>query len=140
MKKLCALTLTLTLLIPFALLTVSAGPERFEAKTVAPPPPPLCDWTGFYIGGHAGWRGGDNVWVNADTESFDELNPEVLNPGDETSGIFGGLQVGYNRQINSWFVIGFEVSGSYSGEFDNTESFPEPGNEVKHFKTENDWS
>ena len=64
-----------------------------------PPPPPIplfYNWTGLYVGVHAG--GG---WAD-------------LGFGDTGSGFIGGGQVGYNYQVNRW-VWGLEADVSGSG-------------------------
>jgi len=55
-------------------------------------PVPYYDWSGFYVGAHAGlgWAGGDN--------------------GE--AGFFGGGQAGFNYQVGQW-VVG--VEGTFSG-------------------------
>ena len=137
MKKLLALTVILTAVCGLTQISL-AGPEKYSGKEVAPVVQPECDWTGFYIGIHGGWRGGDANWYDAGDTSSSGLQ-ELVNE-DNTSEFFGGGQVGYNRQINSWFVIGGELTGSYGGGFDATKSWVEPGNEVHRYKTESDWS
>lgn len=92
-----------------------AGTEVYsgkESKAVAPAPPPACDytWTGFYIGANGGYG-----WGNADTNfdplpdaaSFFSIEPITLSP--DPSGFIGGGQVGFNWQMNHWFVAGLEA-------------------------------
>jgi outer membrane immunogenic protein len=92
-----------------------AGTEMYsgkESKVVAPAPPPECDytWTGFYIGGNAGYSFG-----NADTRfeplpdavTFVDLAPQSLKP--DLDGFIGGGQIGYNFQLNKWLVLGVET-------------------------------
>ena len=92
-----------------------AGTETYsgkEMKQVAPAPAPECDftWTGFYIGGNAGY-----AWGHADTDfdprpdpvTFFALEPTTLRP--DPSGFIGGGQLGYNYQFNKWFVLGAET-------------------------------
>lgn len=56
----------------------------------------LFNWTGFYVGGHAGWGWGNAASVDPD-------------------GYLLGLQAGYNYQLPSNWVVGGEVDISYSG-------------------------
>ena len=92
-----------------------AGSEMYrgkDSKAVAPAPPPECDfnWTGFYIGGNAGY-----AWGNADTDldplpdaaTFFDLEPITLHP--DPTGFIGGGQIGYNWQCNKWLVLGGEA-------------------------------
>ena len=89
---------------------ILAGPEPLDTKeskaVVQPTPPPECNWTGFYIGGHGGYTwSGD--W------SFKELD-ETDPPFEfDRDGFFGGGQAGFNLQLGSMFVIG--VEGTFSG-------------------------
>lgn len=59
--------------------------------------PPAFTWTGFYIGGNAGYG-----WGNVNTNGF-----TVTNTGD-LDGFVGGGQVGYNYQMGQ-FVVGAEA-------------------------------
>ena len=114
MKQLIRLTILFCTCAALA-LTVVAGPEPMpsgkEMKQVAPAPPE-CDytWTGFYLGGNAGYG-----WGNADTDfhplpnavTFVNLAPTTLNP--DPNGFIGGGQIGYNWQWNKWLVLGAEA-------------------------------
>jgi outer membrane immunogenic protein len=95
------------------LTSALAGPETYsgkEMKRVAPVQP-TCDftWTGFYIGGNAGYG-----WGNADTDfdplpdpaTFALLRPTTLHP--DPDGFIGGGQIGYNYQWK-WLVLGAET-------------------------------
>ncbi|HEY2528571.1 MAG TPA: outer membrane beta-barrel protein [Xanthobacteraceae bacterium] len=68
----------------------AAGPPAYR---VPPPPPPYYNWSGFYVGAHAGvgWSDGG---------------------GSNSSGFVGGGQAGFNYQMNQW-VWGLE--GDISG-------------------------
>ncbi len=98
-----------------ALSSAFAGTEMYsgkEMKQVAPSPLPECDftWTGFYLGGNAGYG-----WGHADTDfdprpdaaTFFLLEPKTLQP--DPDGFIGGGQLGYNYQFNKWFVLGAET-------------------------------
>ena len=99
---------------------------------VRPAPAPMAvahNWTGFYIGGHAGAAFG-----RADTSGYNDLlfPPFItLPPGAPILVILGsvgslpsssarntswiaGAQIGYNWQVNS-FVFGFEADASGTG-------------------------
>ena len=138
MKRFIALAAIWTAVIGLTLTQMFAGPERYSGKEVAPVVEPQCDWTGFYIGGHGGVRGGEVIWWDkTDNDNFG-IGEAVLR--EHQDAFIGGGQIGYNRQINSWFVIGVELTGSYSGGANDTNTFNEPGDETKHYKTENTWS
>jgi len=80
--------------------------------TKAPPPVvPVYDWSGFYLGGNAGYASShkcfDSVgFVGAPTAPIHD------NCGDATGGFVGG-QVGYRWQMASW-VFGLEAQGDWA--------------------------
>jgi outer membrane immunogenic protein len=73
----------------------------YRGRLPPPPPPPLplpyYNWTGLYVGVHAGIGWADPGF------------------GDTASGFIGGGQIGYNFQINPWWVLGLEAEISGSG-------------------------
>ena len=81
MKILLALTVILTAAIGLSI--AFAGPERYSGKEVAPIMQPECNWTGFYIGAHGGWRGGDANWY--DTTDVSSSGMQELVSEDNTS-------------------------------------------------------
>lgn len=136
MKKLFALTVVL--LAAFGFTQVSfAGPERYASKEVQPMVPPECNWTGWYIGGHVGYGWGANTWEDTTDE-----NPGEIRIHQTLDGVFGGVQLGYNRQVNDWLVLGMEVSGAYSGIDDKTVRQDQDNSDIEPdtFKTHNDWN
>ena len=67
---------------------------------------PAFSWTGFYLGAHAGFG-----WASARYTDFTGR----LGTGSTTAnGLFGGVQAGYNWQINN-FVFGVEGDLSAGG-------------------------
>jgi len=115
-----------------------AGPERpsgKEMKEVAPAPPP-CDWTGFYIGAHGGFGGGDVFWRDDDFSDNEILTHSV------PVGPFGGLQLGYNRQLGSSWVVGIE--GEFEGgDIANTDQkvlISQGSDEFNKFSVRNNWT
>jgi outer membrane immunogenic protein len=63
---------------------------------------PAYNWTGFYIGGHAGGAWANNHWTDLEGSPITSNSP---------SGFLGGAQIGFNYQSGFW-IIGVEVSGS----------------------------
>jgi outer membrane immunogenic protein len=104
MRRFIALTVVFFTSIGFAQIA-SAGPERMEAKEMAPAPPP-CDWSGFYIGVNAGVAG-LNTTIN-DLDDWFSPNASTL----EDTNVAGGGQLGYNWQ-NGAFVFGVEADADY---------------------------
>jgi outer membrane immunogenic protein len=94
-------------------LTSSAAFAADLPVRTSPPQPVFVaahNWTGFYIGGHVGYAllEGRNTQVAAPPPL---LFPNgTVTPGD-SSGILGGLQIGYNYQMNN-LVLGIEADGS----------------------------
>lgn len=78
----------------------------------APPPPviPIFNWSGFYIGGNAGWGRSDDCW-DAVTAAGALL---VDACHDHSGGVIGG-QIGYRWQLpNNNFVVGLEAQGDWA--------------------------
>jgi outer membrane immunogenic protein len=88
-----------------------AAPASAADLPVAPPvAAPVFSWTGFYIGGHAGW-------ARAELEEtlVTAFPPFVAGTtfGDSESGFVAGLQAGFNYQIGQ-FVLGVEGQISWT--------------------------
>ncbi len=88
-----------------------AGPTFAADLLKAPAMPlgPIYNWTGFYIGGNVGGveqsDSGTSNFFSANSPAIQTNNPQS-NSLTSTS-IIGGVQAGYNWQINQW-VIGVE--------------------------------
>jgi outer membrane immunogenic protein len=80
---------------------------------------PASSWTGFYIGGNAGygWSDGPITLSNGDPDFFgpaifpDRAIPAKLNTNPR--GFIGGAQAGYNFQSGQW-VYGVETDIQYA--------------------------
>ena len=70
----------------------------------APPRPQVYDWTGFYIGAHAGY-----LWGRARVVD----NGFVTDPNAPVNGFIGGGLAGVNWQKDRW-VVGAEVDGGFA--------------------------
>jgi outer membrane immunogenic protein len=97
----------------------AAGLPR-KAATYESPPPPAYSWTGFYIGATigGGWSDSDVNYVANDLVSlghFTNLGGRPPPASIETSGVLGGLQVGYNWQVSPVWLIGAEADINWSG-------------------------
>lgn len=72
-------------------------PVRRQTPYYAPPPAQqLFNWTGFYVGGNAGWGWGSALSA-------------------DPSGYLVGLQAGYNFQLASNILAGIETDIAISG-------------------------
>jgi len=105
------------------LALLAASPSAVLAADMAvkapPPPVPVCEWCGFYIGGNAGgvWStdstnfGGDSV--PGGTLTAIARGQVAASLSTKPSGFIGGAQAGYNVQSGNivWGVEGdFDVS------------------------------
>lgn len=97
-------------------VTKPAEKTSTVAAPVAPPvlPPPPGTWTGWYFGGNIGhgWGDADTSFTPLPTAAqFINLAPTTLSP--DPSGVIGGGQIGYNKQVGAW-VFGPEFTFSVS--------------------------
>jgi outer membrane immunogenic protein len=79
---------------------------------------PVFTWTGFYIGGNAGYAFSDQNRVTTTGQAAANVTTVALGarPGFvalDQDGFTGGGQIGYNAQIGS-FVIGIEADAAYT--------------------------
>ena len=66
---------------------------------------PAFDWSGFYIGGHAGYSRGTSAAVLSD--------PGIATASSVFSGLIGGVQGGYNIQLPSGLLLGVEADVTF---------------------------
>jgi high affinity Mn2+ porin len=87
--------------------------------TKAPPPAVLAayDWSGFYLGGHAGYAFGGSDWTSAQAgvpsvaSAFDFSNGYNLSSG--TGSYFLGFQAGYDYMTASRWLFGVQADVSF---------------------------
>jgi outer membrane immunogenic protein len=103
-------------LLAFSALAVgTAAASAADLPVKAPPPlPPVYDWTGFYVGGNAGWGWGESVSTELAPGSGAFPTGTVFSR-DHSNGFLGGVQVGFNYQTPYNLVVGVE------GDFDWTD-------------------
>jgi high affinity Mn2+ porin len=70
----------------------------------------VYDWTGLYFGAHAGFGRGHSNAVLSD--------PSIATTNNSFGGPIGGLQAGYNIQLPSRIVLGFEADVSFPNYID----------------------
>lgn len=119
-KKIRSRLASLTLLdiaagIAVSAVAVPALAADMPTKAPAPIAAPAYSWTGFYLGGHAGYR-----WANADFTSgayvFDPDGPGPTAPiafparseGYHPKGAIVGVHGGYNYQFAPNWLLGLE--------------------------------
>jgi len=94
--------------------------------TKAPPPSPMFNWTGFYVGAHGGYGDGSGSSGMFDPAAYSTgiIPSMAIVPGGGTTapfdlsagprGGFGGVQIGYNWQgAGSPWVFGVEADASF---------------------------
>jgi len=110
--------------IAIAAIAALIGTPSFAADMAVkplPPPAPAWSWTGFYIGGNAGYAD-DRSHFNTTMSSGTFFIPASLVFIDTTGtgsatghGFTGGAQAGYNAQLPNLFVLGMEWDFDYLG-------------------------
>jgi len=100
----------------------AADLSRMPAKAPAYMPPPLYNWTGFYIGINGG--GG---WGRSDFSG-----PFTTGSFDTSGGLVGGT-IGYNWQLPNQFVLGLE------GDIDWSNIRGSSACGITSCETRNDW-
>ena len=113
------------------LVTLTAAPAiAADMRMPVKAPTPVAaiyNWTGFYIGGHAGYG-----WMDSTDHLRDVTGNAFVAGGDIASsipldpkGFIGGGQIGYNWQVSPMWVIGLEADISWT-DLDETASRPGP--------------
>lgn len=110
--------LQVTTALAGVMLASAAHAADLPTKAPVLKAPPIAaapfNWTGFYIGGHAGYGWGKNKW----NDFFDPINSGSAYPGPDasynTDGFLAGGQIGYNWQTGA-IVIGIEADASWTG-------------------------
>jgi outer membrane immunogenic protein len=125
----------LAILAVMACAMSPAAAADMPIKTPAPPPP-VYNWTGFYIGGHfgAGWM--RNGWSDGEPSCLPLLGCSPSDLGMQTAvGVLGGAQAGFNWQAGHW-LLGVEgeysaanLRGNHTNTFNTSANFP-PGFEA----------
>ena len=82
----------------------------------APPPaaaPSAYDWTGFYLGAHLGYAGGNSNFTgpNGIAGSLDLF--QSYDAFQNTGSYFAGLQAGYDYMLPNRLVVGAEIDASF---------------------------
>jgi len=98
-----------------AAVTQIAAAADLPVKAPAPVAAPVHNWTGFYVGANIGGGWGNR---NVDYSPNDPLMVDFGAPpatSFRTSGVLGGLQLGYNWQFNRNWLLGLEADFDGSG-------------------------
>ncbi len=112
-------------LVSAALLAVTAAApaQAADLPVKAPPIAVSYAWTGLYIGANLGYSWGRASISNAATSTSVNLN-----------GVLGGVQIGYNWQLDPKWVVGLEADiqatgekGGFNGGTTSTNALSTPG-------------
>ena len=106
--------LSLSVVITTAAMAVSASAADLAARPYTKAPPPavvaVYDWSGFYIGGNAGYGTTRNCW---NFVSFAGAPFGADQGCHDSDGAVAGGQIGYRWQSNA-FVFGMEAQGNWA--------------------------
>src|SRR5262245_40053062 len=95
----------------FAGAALAADSDKPTLVSKAPPLTPVFSWTGWYIGGTAGygWGSRTNPSISATDVGFARFLAAGGNvfPSLSPKGFIGGGQIGYDWQVNPSWVVGF---------------------------------
>jgi outer membrane immunogenic protein len=114
------------LLVAAPLNIAGAADMPVKALPIAPAAP-VSDWTGFYVGGNAGYG-----WSSQTDQISAIADPAAILGGVsgaatavplKTEGFVGGGQAGYNWQVSPAWLLGLEADLS-SGNTSNTNAVP----------------
>jgi high affinity Mn2+ porin len=108
--------------LALGLLALDGPALAADMPVKAPIATALYNWTGFYLGGHTGYGGGS---FGPGTNALPEQG--VFLPHSLT-GLIGGYQAGYNRQLANNVVLGAEIDASFTSPLDGTKLIPAPFN------------
>ena len=102
-----------------AMVGQAAAADLYFEPPAPPPPVFVPTWAGFYIGGHLGYGEGTSdyrqdvdIFSNAAIAVFPP-NYNIFRDSVSPSGVIGGVQGGYNWQMNN-FVLGIEGDISFA--------------------------
>ena len=98
--------------IGLGMLALAAPAVAADLPVKAPAIRAVYDWTGFYFGGHFGYSGGS---LGPDTNAL-PLEGAFL--PHSVTGLLGGYQMGYNRELANRVVLGIEADSTFTSPLD----------------------
>jgi high affinity Mn2+ porin len=90
-------------------LDAPAHAAEIPLKAPAPTTAAIFDWTGLYLGGHAGFSRGASRAILSD--------PAPGTTQNVFDGLIGGVQAGYNYRSSSGLLVGVEADISFPNYF-----------------------
>ncbi len=88
-----------------AFLALLGTHSALAAAPAEPPPGEGFDWSGWYVGAHAGYAFGSGQSTLSD--------PSATRTKESLSSLLGGLQLGYRRQFHSRLLLGLETDVTF---------------------------
>jgi len=150
-----------TAVAAIALIGTPAFAADMAVKAPPPPPAPVYNWTGWYVGGNVGASFGNvktdfNAPVSATFFGFGVTTNMAGSNREYPSGFIGGGQIGYNWQVSPIWVVGLEAdiqgaiekdSITLTNNFNSSFAVPFPGGFTAHavgsttldYQTKIDW-
>ena len=118
MKKLLLATVALSALVAAPAMAADLAARPYT-KAPAFIPEPIYNWTGFYIGGNAGYGFSDRDTITTTGQVQANINNVIggARPGSvnlNRDGFVGGGQIGYNWQTSPNIVFGLEADIQYT--------------------------
>jgi high affinity Mn2+ porin len=136
MKKLLCQSLALVALASCQSARAADFGPASDAKTPAPASAApmagsVVDWSGFYVGSHAGVSSGNSAWSATQPGGAPNLagSLNLFSPFDlftEAGSHFAGFTAGYNYMMPSRIVIGAEADVSFPSTLSAGQSFASP--------------
>jgi outer membrane immunogenic protein len=121
MRRFHLAVLTAVASIGFASIASAADMQVKAPAYKAPIAAPIYSWTGFYFGANIGdgWGSRDVNLTANDSAIALFFAPALGGPPPpisfNSSGLIGGMQLGYNWQFNRNWLVGFEADFNWSG-------------------------
>ena len=133
MKKLLCHSLAVLVLAPDESARAADSAPAWHPKAPAEwpfmsPTRSGSDWTGFYIGGHAGVSSGSSAWSATQSGGGPTLSGSLnffrpFDVFDESGSHFVGFTAGYNHRLRSGVVLGAEADVSFPSALTASQSF-----------------
>jgi len=117
-------------------LPVSSLAADMPVKAPAVAAPAIFNWSGWYIGGNAGWQRAEDRWAFDPTPVPAIVHSAYTVKG--SSAIFGG-QIGFNVQAGSW-LWGVELAGSGTTHWNTENGFGNNFNLISQTRVTNIWT
>jgi len=113
MKKLLLGTVGLVALGLAAPASAADIAARPYTKAPPPAPPPVYDWSGFYVGANGGWGSSHKCWELTSEATLGIISPPFGEGCHNANGGTAGGQIGYRWQSAGW-VYGVEGQGNWA--------------------------